>query len=337
MIVPLTAGWAASADALPSLPPPPITLPTVTLPTVTIPTVTVPPVTTPVVTTPAVTTPAVTTPTTPLPPQAPPPPRVPGGTPPAPPSGASVRQAGAAGGAATTGAGHRTNGTTRGGRAETSREQASRLRLARDGSRRATLVFTLRKSAAVELDVQQLAPDCRRIGRFRVRGRRGVNRVRLRTRLGRHTLTPGTYSVVVRSRGRTVGHARFLVVDRKRKDELRPGRGTNMCGQTQSVGGSSTSEPPAGILGAAAADHPAAQQKHHRRALGARFVKGGLGLAGTADDIPYWAYILVALAVTLLGTALILPRRKAGLSAAILIAFLGAAIILGLTITYALA
>ena len=66
-------------------------------------------------------------------------------------------------------------------------------------------------------------------------------------------------------------------------------------------------------------------------------MRGGLGLAGTADEIPYWAYILVAFAVALLGTAAVLPRAKTSLSAALLLAFVGAGIILALTIAYAFA
>jgi len=326
MIVLLTAGWSASASALPRLPPPPITLPTVTLPIVTVPTVTVPPVTTPVVTTPAVTTPA-TTPT--LPPQAPPPPRVPRGTPPARPPGPSVRRSPT--GDATDRAGDRTGETTRGGRAETSREQASRLRLARDRARRATLVFSLHKPGPVELDVQQLAPDCRRVGRYRVRGHRGVNRVRLRTRLQPRRFAPGTYSVVVRTAHRTVGRLRF-VVDRS---DVRVARGVNVCGQKTAIGATgTTTPPPAAALAAPRQATETSPPEHHRRALGARFVRS-LGV-GSAGDIPLWAYALVALAVALLVTAALLPRTKARLSSAILLAFVGAGIILLLTIAYAL-
>jgi len=325
LIVLLTAGWSASAGALP---PPPITLPTVTLPIVTVPPVTVPPVTTPVVTTPAVTTPAVTTPT--LPPQAPPLPRVPRGTPPARPPDPSVRRSPTDG--ATDRTGDRTGETIRGGRAETSREQASRLRLARGGARRATLLFSLSKPGPVELDVQQLAPDCRRVGRFRVRGHRGVNRVRLRTRLRRRRLAPGTYSVVVRTAQRTVGRLRF-VVDRTHEGEVRIARGVNVCGRKTAVAATETTPPP---TAAAVPKQPNETDtpRHHRRALGARFVRG-LGI-GNADDVPLWAYALVAFAVALLGTAAVIPRTKARLSSALLLAFVGAGIILLLTLAYAL-
>ena len=202
MVVALTAGWSTSAAALPLLPPPPITLPTLTLPTVTVPPVDnagrddacgndadgagstagsagagVPHVTPPAL---------------------------------QPPPSRPQSDSGPAG------VGRSAGEANQGGRAETSREQASRLRLARDwiaqrgadGKRRTTLVFILRRPALVEFVVLQVAPDCRRVGRFRVRGHRGVNRVRVPNRVGREPLAPGTYRVVARavparSNGRT--------------------------------------------------------------------------------------------------------------------------------------
>ena len=166
MVVALAAGWSASAAALPPLPPPPITLPTLTLPTVT-----VPPITTPVVTTPAV-----TTPTVPLPPQVPPAPKAPRVRLPAVPPPPSMLHRGTAGDPGPAGAGGSTDQSQQGARAETSREQASRFRLARDwisrrgphGERRTTLVFILRRPALVEFVVLQVAPDCRSVGRFTI-------------------------------------------------------------------------------------------------------------------------------------------------------------------------
>jgi hypothetical protein len=140
----------------------------------------------------------------------------------------------------------------------------------------------------------------------------------------------------VRRAGRTIGRARFVVVDRRHGMELRSAGGADACGREARLGASGGTQPPAGILGGAAQKRTVKPQRH-RRSLGARFAKGGLRLAGTADEIPYWAYILIAFAVALLGTAAVLPRAKAGLSAALLLAFVGCAIILGLTIAYAFA
>jgi hypothetical protein len=43
------------------------------------------------------------------------------------------------------------------------------------------------------------APSCGVVGRFAVRGDRGVNRVRFTGRVGRRTLGPGTYRIVART------------------------------------------------------------------------------------------------------------------------------------------
>ena len=42
------------------------------------------------------------------------------------------------------------------------------------------------------------APSCAIVGRFTVRGRAGVNRVRFKGKIGRRTLAPGTYAITVR-------------------------------------------------------------------------------------------------------------------------------------------
>jgi hypothetical protein len=67
--------------------------------------------------------------------------------------------------------------------------------------------------------------------------------------------------------------------------------------------------------------------------LGARFSKSAFSAAG---DVPIWVYGLLAFAVALLAAAAALPKREtAGLSASLLLGLVGAAILLGLTIVYA--
>ena len=273
LVVALTAGWSASAAALPPLPPPPITLPTLTLPTVTV--------------------------SSghdsgrddarghdadgALPPRVPPAPKAPRVTLPAVPPPPSVLHGDTAGDPGPAGAGRSANESQQGARAETSREQASRLRLARDwisrrgphGERRTTLVFILRRPALVEFVVLQVAPDCRRVGRFRVRGHRGVNRVRVPDRVGREPLAPGTYRVVARAipAGRTVGRARLVVVDRASRGEIRAARRADSCAQGSSVGTSDPARPPAGALSVPARPKSARHPARHHGVLGARFGK----------------------------------------------------------------
>lgn len=245
--------------------------------------------------------------------------------------------AGGTGGAGPPSAGE----NSRVGRAETSREQASRLRLARDWisyggprlQRRTTLVFVLSRPELVELVLLQVAPDCRRIGRLRVRGHRGINRLGLRTRIGRHTLGPGTYTVVVRAlpSGRMVGRARLVVVDRASKGAIRAARGADSCTARAELGkaASGPTQPPAGTLGVSP-EPKRAQPTRHRGVLGARFGKAAFS---AADDVPLWVYVLLALAIALLGAAAFLPRTApAGLSARLVLGVVGVAILVGLTI-----
>ena len=277
----LMGGWVASAGAVQA---PLLTLPTVTLPTVTLPTVTLPTVTLPTVTTPTVTVPPVPPPP-PVPPAPPAPITVPGVTlpsahpPPPPPgsgggggsSGGGGSQGG--GGSAGTGsgaAGQSAGGTSSGRQAGTGTSRVYRLHLARDWisrtgpHRRTKLVFILRRRALVEFVVLELAPDCRRVGRFRVRGHRGVNRVRIPARVGGERLTPGTYTVVARAipSGRTVGRARLVVVDRASRDQIRAARNANSCGEASSVGTSDS----ASTTGRSSQRSGPAQRRTARRA-----------------------------------------------------------------------
>ena len=72
----------------------------------------------------------------------------------------------------------------------------------------------------------------------------------------------------------------------------------------------------------------------HHGVLGARFAKGAFF---AAKDVPPWVYVLVGLAIALLGAAASLPKSETvGLSASLLLGLVGATILLGLTITYAL-
>ena len=308
MVGALTGGWSASAAALAPLPPPPITLPTITLPIVTVPPVTVPPATTP----------AVTTPTVPIPPQVPPPPaRTTTAVDAQPPPSQPRDDSGPAG------VGRSSGEANQGARVETSREQASRLRLAR-----MWFVVVLPGPSLVELAVNEVAPECRLVRRFRVRAHRGANRVRL----ARHPLGPGAYVVVARAlpTGRIVGRARFAIGDRARS-----GGAADSCRREQGLGSaSSPGRPPAGALPAAADPKQKQRSAHHRGVLGTKFGKGVLASAG---GVPLWVYGLLALAVGLLAAAAALPKADSrGLSASLLAGSVGAGILLALTIVFSL-
>jgi hypothetical protein len=277
----LAAGWTASAGAdLPPLPPPPITVPSLTVPTVTVPPVTTPPVTTPSV---------------PQPAQAPPAPTVPSITLPAVRSVPSLPVGGGeSGSGAAPAGGSSSSGGLVGSSADTSHEQRAatsprrvyRLHLARDWVSlsgptrhpRTMLVFTLGRSTLVEFAVSEVSPDCRRVGRFRVRGHRGLNRIPLRSRVGRYSLSPGTYRFVARTLpgGRKVSDTRLVVVQRLNRREILSARTADACRPaTQLVAG------PAQAMTTAAGGHSLpARPEHasgparHRGVLGARFARG---------------------------------------------------------------
>jgi hypothetical protein len=95
----------------------------------------------------------------------------------------------------------------------------SRLRFSTRGpkGKRGTVVaFRLRAAATVVFTVRGPSPSCGVAGKKVVRGRRGVNRVRLNGRFGHHRLGPGTYEIdVVARRGNTkkrVGRIAIQVV-----------------------------------------------------------------------------------------------------------------------------
>ena len=68
--------------------------------------------------------------------------------------------------------------------------------------------------------------------------------------------------------------------------------------------------------------------------LGAKF---GKALLSGTNGVPLWVYGLLALAVGLLAAAAAFPKREPrGLSTSLLVGSVGAAILLGLTIVFAL-
>jgi hypothetical protein len=212
------------------------------------------------------------------------------------------------------------------------------------------VVFFLRRPAVVEFVVFQVSPGCRRVGRFRVVGRAGVNRVRFRGRLGRRLIGPGTYRLRARSvpGGRTVVDTRLVVVRRANREEIALARGANTCPASRSdtsgrgsAGGAAGTGSSGGSYAVAAADtsksHRAKPQR--RGVLGARFTKAVDAVKG----VPFWLFVLLGFAIALLAVAA-LPTRAApnGKTAAVLarhratIALAGAAAFVVVTVAYAL-
>jgi hypothetical protein len=124
------------------------------------------------------------------------------------------------------------------------RFKSSRRYIATKGSkkRKITLTFRLSKPARVTFAVRQVAPLCRTVGYFSVRGRKGTNRIRFAGRVGRKRLSPGTYEILARTqRGRLVQRVRLVVLEdstptRKR---LRAALAANVCRESATVFSSS--------------------------------------------------------------------------------------------------
>jgi hypothetical protein len=208
-------------------------------------------------------------------------------------------------------------------------------------------MFVLRRAAPVEFVVIQIAPDCRRIGRFLVTGRAGVNRVRFRGRIGRKVLAEGTYRITGRTlpRGRFVVETKLVIVSRPKRNEIASARSANACGskvQGQSISSTSSPSKPA-KPGAATAQGKAekpARTSRSQGVLGARFTKKAVDVV---KSIPLWLFALLGVAIALLAVAA-LPLKAAptrGAAVALsrhrgMVAMCGAAVLATVMVTYVL-
>ena len=231
----------------------------------------------------------------------------------------------------------------------TSTSRVYRLRLARDWisrsgprrHRRTTLVFVLRRPALVEFVVVQVSPACRRIGTFRVRGHRGVNRIGLGGRVAHHLLGPGTYRIVARHRtGGKLVDTRLVVVQNAKHANLRAARNADTCPAGTDIASVPAAGAPASAGGPHAGSKPAAgpdkafESKGHRGVLGARFARKAVD---AARGVPLWLYALVLLSIILLAGGAVLPKAAPrGLAASIVVGMTGAVVLLVATIAYAL-
>jgi hypothetical protein len=174
------------------------------------------------------------------------------------------------------------------------------------------LIFVLTKPALVEFAVFQVAPDCRRIGRFRVAGHAGRNRIRFSGRRVHRTLGPGTYRITARALPgrRAVLDTRLVVVMRPNKREISAARHADACARAASAGSAATgafgSGTPEGKNAAAASagiEKRPDSSGHRRGVLGARFT-------WTSAENSTWLLVLLGLGIALL-SASALPLRIA--------------------------
>jgi hypothetical protein len=280
------------------------------------------------------------------------------------PSGKAGGTGGSTGAGGAGGSGGGTSSGANGGSGSASAQQGRtpqvyRLHLSRDwiakrGTKRqrhTTIVFVLRNPSVVQFVLVRVSPDCHRVGRFRVVGRQGVNRVRIGSRIGRHRLRPGTYRLVARAvpGGRTVVDARLVVARRANRDAIEAARGADTCapgagGFGRATGGTGSTNGGAGSTGGPSASETAVSTKakpaKHQGVLGAHFARKAVE---AASHVPIWLYLLLALAIVLLaaaalplraapstGTASVLARHRGALAVA------GAATLVAVMVAYVL-
>lgn len=224
-------------------------------------------------------------------------------------------------------------------------------------SRRQTiLTFVLSKPALVEFVLIRVAPDCRPVGRFRVNGHAGKNRVRFRGRIKGRALRPGTY--VIRARtlpARKALTETKLVIFKRRPlpEELAAAQASNTCGSSDGdTSSSSALGGGAGPLGSndgklkvqrgGEGSEPirVGSSKNPLGVLGVRFTRA----ADAVKEVPAFLVVLLGIAIGLLAVAA-MPHRfvPSARIAAVLayrrtfVALAGAITLASVAVVYALA
>jgi hypothetical protein len=354
------AGAELAPPPVPPLPPPP---------PVQVPTVPQLPSLPPTPTLPSL--PTTPTPTTPRPPVQPPTPTVPlpveepgvqarGGS-----YGSSARAGSGYAGASASGSPSYTSSSSAPGRAKIVRLSSSRQWISRSGPRvrrQTTLSFVLSRPAVVEFIILRIAPDCRTVGRFRVPGRAGLNRVRFRGRLNGRPLAPGTYRIRARALrgGRALAETRIVIFrSTPLPAELAAARASDTCrgavrGGDDSAAIAGPARPGTSAGGGAGPDVLRVQGNEALRTaddrardrdfpvgvLGARFSRA----ADAVKQVHPILYVVLGLAIALLGLASLPVRYAPNARIAALLAYrrhavalAGTAALITVTVFYALA
>lgn len=167
----------------------------------------------------------------------------------------------------------------------------------------------------MEFVVIRVAPDCRPVGRFRVKGHPGKNRVRFRGRIKGRALRPGTY--VIRARTlparRALTETKLVIFKgRPLPEELAAAQASNTCGG--SFGDTSASSTLGGAAGPGAGNEGklrikrggegtepirVATRKKPLGVLGVRFTR----VADAVMEVPAVLFVLLGIAIGLLAAA----------------------------------
>ena len=243
------------------------------------------------------------------------------------------------------------------------RVTSSRAWISTSGPRKrkqTTLTFVLSKPSLVEFVLVRVAPDCRRVGRFRVNGHTGTNRVSFRGRINRRALRPGTYLIrahALPARGKPLSETKLVIFKRKPlPEELAAAQASNTCGGSDGTGSSATSSGGTGPSGAVGKDGklrisrggegsgPIRLDRYKgdtpTGVLGVRFTRA----ADAVKEVPALLFVLLGVAIGLLAAAA-MPLRfvPSARMAAVLayrrtvVAMAGAVTLASVAVVYALA
>jgi hypothetical protein len=169
------------------------------------------------------------------------------------------------------------------------------------------LTFVLGSSRRVYFTVSQVSPDCHPVGRFSVRGHKGVNHVPFFGRVGRKNLQPGTYTVSART-GSGAGLARVTLVvfagPAPSPAALRAEQAANVCAAVQALtsilGGDPSGSGNASTPSSATPGVVPAPRHPSPHASGGVL---GVDLADAARSASPFLIALLGAAILLLGTA----------------------------------
>ncbi len=175
------------------------------------------------------------------------------------------------------------------------------------------ITFWLSRPGTIVFLIDEVAPECRYVGKFLVRGQAGRNAVRFRGRLRGRALDPGTYRLTAHPRGnraRLVTGVTVVILDHPPGPaKIVPGRASNTCpggvppsARAASTGaaGAEKAGPAGGVAGVqATAFTKQPYEDESPGPLGAAVET----LQTAAEAVPPVMFALAALAVLLLALA----------------------------------
>lgn len=200
--------------------------------------------------------------------------------------------------------------------------------------------FSLSRAGTVVFLVDELAPKCRYVGRFLVRGRAGRNAVRFRGRLNGRTLDPATYRLTAHPRGhrarRLAGVTVVMLEHPVGPARIAAEQARNTCPDGVPASARPTAPTPdagkdGGVAGVSATAKSARPYDDSTGPLGA-----ALGaIEAAADAVPPALLALALLAVLLLAVAAMPQPVRASLAGAALVHHRGTVALAGVGVLVA--